>query len=321
MSKYRNNLPQLSSGIFLSDGGLETTMVFHEGIDLPHFAAFDLMRTVAGRQTLLGYYRRHAAVAARHGAGFILESATWRSSPDWGAKLGYSAAALDAVNREAVEMLFAVRDEFERPGAPIVVSGNVGPRGDGYRPDGFMSADEAEAYHAAQIASFEAAGADMICAMTMNYANEATGIVRAARRAAMPVAIAFTVETDGRLPSGQTLAEAIAEVDTVTDGYAGYFMVNCAHPDHFRHVLAGDGGWRQRIWGVRANASRRSHKELDEATELDAGDPVELGQDYRRLRRLLPNLRVLGGCCGTDHRHIEAIALACVAAHPGIRAA
>jgi S-methylmethionine-dependent homocysteine/selenocysteine methylase len=313
MSKYRHNLPQLSSGIFLSDSGLETTLVFHEGIDLPCFAAFDLLRTAEGRKTIEDYYRRHARIAVSHGTGFILESVTWRANPDWARQLGYSAEALDAINREAIEMLFAIREEFERPGAPIVVSGNIGPRGDGYDPDTFMTVAEAEAYHTGQIASFEAARADMVCALTMTYANEAIGIVRASRAAGMPVVISFTVETDGRLPSGQQLGEAIAEVDEATGGYAAYFMINCAHPDHFRTVLAEKNGWwRHRIQGVRANASRCSHAELDEASELDAGDPRELGEDYRRLYALLPNLRVLGGCCGTDHRHIEAIALACV---------
>ena len=145
----------------------------------------------------------------------------------------------------------------------------------------------------------------------MNYAEEASGIARAAREAGMPVALSFTVETDGRLPTGQPLNEAIAQVDSETGAYPAYYMINCAHPTHFDTVLAPESEWINRIGGLRANASRMSHAELDEAEELDAGDPVELGQEYADLKRHLPNLTVLGGCCGTDHRHIEQIGLAC----------
>lgn len=134
--------------------------------------------------------------------------------------------------------------------------------------------------------------------------------MRAARAAGMPVVISFTLETDGHLPSGQSLAEAIRETDAATDGAPAYYMINCAHPSHFRDRLAEGSDWRSRIRGLRANASRLSHAELDEATELDEGNPDELGADYRELRLLLPELAVFGGCCGTDHRHVEAIARA-----------
>jgi len=320
VSKYRNSLPQLSGGNFLSDSGLETTLIFHEGMDLPLFASFDVLRTTEGRAAIERYFRRHARIARHHGTGFILESATWRASPEWGAKLGYSEKALETVNREALEMLLPLREEFEREGGqPVIVSGNIGPRGDGYNPSKLMSAEEAERYHAFQVGIFADAGADMICAMTMNYVEEAIGIVNAARAAGIPVAIAFTVETDGRLPTGQSLADAIRQTDAATGAHAAYYMINCAHPDHFAGVLVGDD-WTRRIMGVRANASRLSHKQLDEATELDPGDPLELGGDYRRLRDHLPNLSVYGGCCGTDHRHIESIAFHCVAADAPWRA-
>ena len=243
--------------------------------------------------------------------GFIADTPTWRASRDWGAKLGYDDAALAEANRAAVEMMFAVRDQWERPGTPVVVSGNIGPRGDGYSPDRVMEAGEAEAYHTAQIETLADAGVDMITAMTMTHAGEALGIARAAKAVGVPVSMGLTVETDGRLPTGQPLGEAIEEIDA-SGAAPAYFMINCAHPDHFRDVLAAGGAWRDRIRAVRANASRKSHAELDEATELDPGDPVGLGPDYAALLKLLPNLRVFGGCCGTDHRHIAAIADACV---------
>jgi S-methylmethionine-dependent homocysteine/selenocysteine methylase len=244
--------------------------------------------------------------------GLVLESATWRASTDWGARLGYSAGTLADVNRRAVEFLVSIREEYATPATPVVLSGCVGPRGDGYVPDARMSAEEAEAHHADQIAAFAASPADLVTAITMTTAQEAIGVARAARRAGMPAVISFTVETDGRLPSGHTLQEAIEEVDAATGAWPAYYMINCAHPSHFEHVLDAGAPWCDRIQGLRANASTRSHAELNEAQDLDEGDPVQLAADYRRLLGRLRRLTVLGGCCGTDHRHIEHIAASCL---------
>lgn len=312
MSKYRERLPQLQDGpsrgrMFMTDGGLETTLVFHRGIDLPHFAAFDLLKDEAGTQVLRQCFESYAAVALQHRVGAVFETVTWRASSDWGAKLGYDADRLADANRRAVALLLEIRDAWETPATPIVVSGNLGPRGDGYVVERRMGVDQARAYHAPQIGTFAGTDADMVSAFTMNYVEEAAGIVLAARDAAMPVAISFTVETDGRLPSGDSLADAIARTDDASDGYPVYYMINCAHPSHFEHVLRDGGAWRERIRGLRANASRRSHAELDACTELDIGDPEELGAGYASLRAVLPRLGIVGGCCGTDHRHVDAM--------------
>src|SRR5262249_8128954 len=184
----------------------------------------------------------------------------------------------------------------------------VGPRGDGYVPDRAMSEREAEDYHREQLATFAGSAADMACAITMNSAEEAAGIARAARRAGLPIAISFTVETDRRLPTAQAPRAAAGQAESATSGYPAYYMINCAHPSHFEPVLAEREPWVERIRGLRANASRMSHAELNESPELDVGDAVELGQDYARLKRRLAHLNVLGGCCGTDHRHVEQIA-------------
>ena len=313
MAKYRKSLPHLSGDeLFLTDGGLETTLIYHDGFELPHFAAFDLMKSAAGRTGLRAYYERYLAIATYNRVGFILEAPTWRANPDWGAKLGYSPEALAAVNGESIALMAALRSDHETRRSPMVISGCVGPRGDGYRPDRMMTADEAELYHSSQIRAFRDAGADMVTAITMNYAEEAIGIARAADEANMPVVISFTVETDGRLATGQTIAGAISAVDEATGNAPTYYMINCAHPSHFEDALAG-GAWLDRIHGLRANASVKSHAELDAATELDAGDPMDLGARYSRLHRKLRNLNVLGGCCGTDHRHVREICLSCVA--------
>jgi S-methylmethionine-dependent homocysteine/selenocysteine methylase len=311
MSTQHPTLPQLGGDLFLTDGGIETTLGFLEGFELPHFAAFVLLEHDAGRQALARYYRRHASIARDRGVGFILESATWRASADWGTLLGYSAEALDELNRQAITLLQEVRDELATARSPMVISGCVGPRGDGYQPGRLMSVEQARAFHARQVDVFATSGADLVSAMTMTNVPEAVGFVEAAQIAGIPAVVAFTVETDGRLPAGETLAEAITAVDSATGEAPVYYMVNCAHPTHFAGALEAGGAWLARLRGVRANASSRSHAELDGATDLDAGDPVELGRQYADLRRRLPHLNVLGGCCGTDHRHIEQICLAC----------
>jgi homocysteine S-methyltransferase len=318
MSKYRRHLPQLGDRLFLTDGGLETTLIFHERLDLPCFAAFDLLKDETGIAILRRYYDRYVAIARAHGVGVVLEAPTWRANPDWGARLGYDAGALSDANRKAIGLLLEIRADAETASTPMVISGNLGPRGDGYRPEARMTAAEAKSYHAQQIKTFAQIDADLVSAFTINYVEEAVGIVQAARAADLPVVISYTVETDGRLPSGDGLEEAIGRTDAETDGYAAYYMINCAHPTHFRHVLDAGGIWRQRIGGLRANASCRSHAELDDSSELDAGNPDELGNQYLELWRLLPRLTVLGGCCGTDHRHVEAIVAACADASPSV---
>lgn len=309
MSKYRNSLPQMSGAFFLTDGGLETTLVFLQGIDLPHFSAIDMMRTSEGIETLREYYRQYAEVARDAGAGFIFESPTWRSSPDWALKLGLSDAEMVELNRRSIEIGEDMRSEFETSAMPIVISGCIGPRGDGYSPDNMMSADEAAEYHSTQADTFASTAADMVAAVTMNYINEAVGVANAARASGMPCAISFTVETDGRLPTGESLKEAIEATDEITGGYPAYYMVNCAHTTHFARVL-NDEPWTHRIGGLRANASKKSHAELDESTELDIGDPAVFGREHRDLTERFPHINVLGGCCGTDTRHVKAIAQA-----------
>lgn len=297
-----------SDRIYLTDSGIETDLIFHRAVELDEFAAFPLLESNTGRHALAEYYRDHFTLAAEHGFGFIFEAPTWRANPDWGGALGYDQAALDRSNESAISFLSQLAVEVE---GPSVLSGCVGPRSDGYRPRGQMSADEAQAYHSAQIVAFERAGADLVNAMTITYPAEAVGIVRAAASVQLPVAISFTLELDGRLPDGTTLAKALSQVDAATGAAAAYFGVNCAHPDHIALALA-DGAasrdWTQRLRALRANASRRSHAELDEAADLDEGDPAELAEGYRRLRDRVPTLDILGGCCGTDVRHVAAIA-------------
>ena len=307
----REPLRQLEH-MFLTDAGLETDILFNRGIDLPHFASIVLFRSEVGRRALDDYFRGFLDLARRSGTGFILESATWRASPDWAQPLGLDTSELDELNRAAIAMLIALRDEYRSDTLPIVVSGCIGPRGDGYDPGRIMSVVEAATYHSHQAGVLAAAGADMLSAITMTNIPEAIGVANTARALAIPVAISFTVETDGRLPTGDQLGAAISMVDEATGDYPAYFMINCAHPTHFAATMDDGAAWTARIRGVRANASRCSHAELDAMTELDIGDPHELAAHYHDLCRRFPRITVLGGCCGTDLRHVAAIAAACV---------
>jgi S-methylmethionine-dependent homocysteine/selenocysteine methylase len=323
MNEARLRLPQQDGGWFLTDGGIETVLIFREGIALPEFAAFVLLESPEGRASLLRYFRRYLELAAgMPRAGFVLESPTWRAGFDWGAKLGFDAAAMRRINGNAIALMRELQSEYAaRIARPVVISGCIGPRGDGYVAGAPMAHADAERVHRPQVEALAAAGADMITAVTMTTTAEAIGVARAAERAGRPSVISFTVETDGRLPSGESLAGAIDAVDrdAAETGRAppAYFMVNCAHPSHFAHVLDGLGERRARLRGLRANASRRSHAELDAATELDEGNPRELGGDYAQLKTSWPQLNVIGGCCGTDHRHVAAMAAAVVGA-PGL---
>jgi homocysteine S-methyltransferase len=303
-------LPQLTSERpYVTDGGLETSLIFGDGIDLPDFAAFPLLDTETGRAALARYYTPYLDLAERLGVGMVVDTPTWRANLDWGARLGYDAVGLAAVNRRAVEFVGELAGQ--RPAVPTIVNGVIGPRGDGYVVGATMSPPEAAAYHALQARSFAEAGAQMLSAITMTYAAEAIGVTRAAAAVGLPAAISLTVETDGRLPSEQSLGDAITEIDDATSGAPAYFMVNCAHPTHFAAVLETSAPWTSRIRGIRANASRLSHAELDAATELHRGDVDELAALHDDLSRHL-DLRVVGGCCGTDDEHVAAIATALV---------
>ena len=307
-------LPRPGGPPFLIDAGLETCLIFRDGFELPSFASFVLLDDVRGRAGLDAYYRGFLDIAAASGAGFVLDSPTWRANPDWGAALGYDRARLGAANHAAIAQLAELRDDYAGAGT-VVVNGCIGPRGDGYDPGKLMTADEARDYHRWQVAQLAEAGADMVTALTMTNLEEAEGIVAAAREVGIPAVVSFTVETDGRLPTGMALAEAVARIEDRHGDAVAYYMVNCAHPSHFADALD-DELLRARVAGIRANASRMSHAELDEAEVLDDGNPQELAENYRGLIEALPNLCVLGGCCGTDHRHVTAIAEACV---PGIK--
>ena len=293
---------------FLSDGGLETYMIFDKGHELPCFSAAVLLDDQDGRRDLTEYFEKFIGIARQSNRGFVLDAPTWRAGMAWAGPLGQTISEVMDTNTRAVAFVSNIRDQHETDGLPILINGLVGPAGDAYAPDRPLDAGDAFLIHSPQIQYLGRAGVDMISAMTLTHSSEAIGIVRAAQEVDVPVVIAFTLETDGRLPSGQSLHAAIEEVDAATSNGPIYYMINCAHPDHFKDVLDTNAAWMLRIGGIRSNASRMSHAELDECEELDDGNPVELGKLNAELLTLLPNIKVIGGCCGTDHRHVGCIA-------------
>ena len=302
------HLPQMGAPLFLTDGGLETTLMFHFGLDLPDFAAFPLLDSPDGLHALAQYYSPYFDVAEREGLGIIVDTPTWRASPDWAARSGYDVAGVADVNARAAAFVRGLADA--RSDVQTVVSGAIGPRGDGYVVGATMNPDQAAEYHNVQVRALADAGVDLVTALTMTHVEEAIGIAQASKERNVPCVVSFTVETDGKLPSGTLLADAVRSVDEETDSFPAYYMINCAHPSHFESALAEDDTSWPRLRGIRANASRMSHAELDVADALDRGDPSSFARDYRALRSMLPGLTVFGGCCGTDHEHIGAIAAA-----------
>lgn len=293
---------------YLTDGGLETFMIFEKGFDLPCFSSHALLETENGRKALTEYLKDFLEIAKKSNRGYVLGTETWRLNGGWKDELGLSDAELLEKNAEAVRFAIQIRSANETEAFPIVINGLIGPIGDGYVADHILSVEDSMALHVPQIHTLAKSGVDMVSALTLTHTSEAIGIVNAAREVEMPIVISFTLETNGLLPSGQSLRDAINEVDAATNAYPIFYMINCAHPDHFRDILENDTILGKRVQGIRANASRLSHAELDMAEELDDGNPDELGKLCSQLSASLPNLRLMGGCCGTDHRHVGCIA-------------
>ncbi len=291
----------------ITDGGLETTLIFNHGINLRHFAAFEILDRPEYEDLLVNYYCQYLELAKERNIGFMMISGTWRANKDWGKELGYSEEDLININKGAIRQINRIKSRYGEEVRQILVCGSIGPRSDGYLTKARMTHEEATTYHALQLRAFKEAAVDVVSAFTQNYIEEALGITIAAKLINIPIAISFTVETDGKLPSGETLAEAIERIDQKTNCYPSFYLINCAHPTHFVDQLERGTYWISRIEGIMANSSCKSHAELDEATELDRGDKDELAEWYDLLQMYLPNLKVFGGCCGTDIQHIQSI--------------
>ncbi|KAJ5210720.1 Homocysteine S-methyltransferase [Penicillium cf. griseofulvum] len=301
------NLPQLTSiKPFITEGGIETTLIYTKNIDLPNFSTLPVLNTEDGKETISSIYKGYIDIARAHSTGVVLETRTWRGSPLWSSEIGLSIPQMVDLNHTAVKLLQGIRSET--PFDPIVISGAMGPLQDAYQ-DSTVSFDQAREYYGPQIRAFAEEGVDMLCIMTVTNLDEAFGAVSLAREYNLPIHVSFSIETDGRLRGGKTLEDAIREVDSVTENYVTYYGVNCAHP---RYIIMAVQDMpmevRSRLGSIRGNSSLKSHEELDNSTELDRGDIPGWVQEFNQLVSMLPGLKVVGGCCGTDEEHIDAIA-------------
>lgn len=307
----------LSQRRYLTYGGNETYLLFVQGFPLREFCAFEVFEDEAAWTRLVsGLLAPIAKAAADSKMGLMTDCLVWRASADYARRLGTADVA--TLNERAVrrtrDFLAGWRDgSASAKACPVIVSADHGPRGDGYAVTGRVAADAAYDYHAPQVEALAAAGVDLLVPLTMTSLQETLGILRAAQRHGLPALVSPTIEPDGKLPDGTPLGDFVRAVDEATAGYPVAFMVNCVHPTHLEPILRGGRergeAWVSRIRGLRANASAKTHAELDNSTELDRGDPVALAAGVQSLQRTY-DLSVVGGCCGTDAEHLQRIAAA-----------
>ena len=300
--------PRLHRKFYLTEGGTETEILYKWGFELPEFAMFPLLDNPEADAVIRNIYRRYFDVAEARDTGLLILGHDYRASPDWGKKLGYSPDALAKMQRRTIRFLADMRAEYKGRVTDAYIAGCIGPRGDAYGTGGDITAAQAEDYHSVQLTTLKDTDADMAIAMTFNNIPEAVGVIRAATALAIPVGISLTLTTDSRLRSGPTLREAVETIDERTDGGAAWFGTNCAHPLEFEPALADDGPWTDRLRYIRPNAVKMEQVALCKLGHLEDGDPVELGQQMGEVARRFPLADILGGCCGTDERHLDEIA-------------
>jgi S-methylmethionine-dependent homocysteine/selenocysteine methylase len=305
---------QRDGQLFLTDGGIETEIMYKWGFDLPHFAMYPLLDNADATAAMRGMYRRYLDVVAKHGLSALMGGLDYRASPDWGALLGYSREGLAEANLRSITFLRELATEYGDNIPQILIAGYVGPRGDAYKVNRTMTEAEAEDYHAVQLATLKAGDVDLAWAFTFNNIPEAIGAARAAARIEVPLAISFTVDGTSRLKSGPSLAEAVETVDAETGEAApAFYTLNCSHPVEFEPGLT-PGAWIGRVRGFRPNASKKDKIALCKLGHLEEGDPFELGCLMGDLARRYLHMDIWGGCCGTGDVHLDEIARNVIAA-------
>jgi len=300
--------PRLENKFYLTEGGSETEILYKWSFELPEFAMFTLLDDPEADNVIRGMFRRYFDVAAEHGTAMLLNGHDYRASPDWGAKLGYSSEDLRNVQHRVIRFLDDLRAEYADRVSDVYIAACIGPRGDAYGTGGDISADESEDYHSVQLHNLDGTAADMAVAATFNNVPEAIGVIRAANSIGIPIGVSLTLTPEGRLRSGPSLREAIETIDEASGGGAVWFGTNCAHPVEFEPALADAGPWLERLRYIRPNAAKMDKIALCSLGHLEDGDPVELGQQMGEVARRFPRVDILGGCCGTDERHLSQIA-------------
>ena len=300
-------LPRVDGTYYLTEGGIETEIMYKYGFELPHFAMFPLLDNPEALTAMKGIWQRSLRAAADNGFNAIMNGVDYRASPDWGALLGYTPDGLASMQMRAIDFLRDVARDFEQDIDTIIISGTIGPRGDAYSRNETITADVAEEYHSVQLATLKKAGVDMAWAMTFNNIPEAVGTIRAAENTGIPIAMGLSLDSSSRLNSGPSMAEAVPEIDAQTNSAAAFFGLNCSHPLEFEPALDG-GEWMKRLRSIRPNASPMDKIALCKIGHLEDGDPDELAQQMLDVARRMPHMDIFGGCCGTDERHLSKIA-------------
>ena len=300
--------PRLENKIYLTEGGTETEILYKWGYELPEFAMFPLLDNAEADQCIRGIYRRYFDVAEAFETGLVILGHDYRASPDWARKLGYSLDGLAEMQHRTIDFLADMRSEYKGRVSDVYISGCIGPRGDAYGTGAEISESEAEDYHSVQLSTLRETDADMAIAATFNNIPEAIGVVRAAKNIGVPLGVSLTLTTESRLRSGPTLKQAVETIDEQTDGAAAWFGTNCSHPLEFEPAISETGVWTERLRYIRPNASRMEKIALCKLGHLEDGNPIELGQQMGDVAQRFPKMDILGGCCGTDERHLGEIA-------------
>lgn len=295
---------------YLTEGGQETELMYGYGFDLPEFALFPLLDNPDAVARLTAMYQAVLDVAVRHRMGAFLGGLDYRASPDWARRLGLGAAELADYQHRSIAFLKDVAEPYRAQLPHILISGAVGPQGDAYQRNQTVTQASAEAYHTTQIENLARSGVDLVQAMTFTSPDEAIGLIRAARRHALPVVVSFMLDGAHSGEGQASFRETIEQVDAETDAYALFYGINCSHPREFGPLLTPEGDWLKRIGLLRPNASAKDKGELCQIGHLERGDPVELGQEMGQLARYMPNVSAWGGCCGTWDEHLDLIAQA-----------
>lgn len=303
-----SSFPEQKPGLYyLTEGGVETEILYKWGYELPHFAMFPLLERSDARSVIRDMYKRYLDVTARYGLAALMGGFDYRASPDWGAKLGYSRQGLHDATIGSIEFLRELAGEYQGALSDTRIMGYVGPRGDAYLGKSRMSVEESRDYHSVQVQTLKTAKVDLITAMTFNAIDEAIGVVEACRAADIPVSISFSLDSSHHLNTGPSLKDAIAQVDAATDHYTSFFGLNCSHPYEFEPAID-ETDWMKRVRVIRPNAAKMDKISLCKLGHLEEGNPVELGQQMASVLDRFPHMDIWGGCCGTCETHLEEIA-------------
>jgi homocysteine S-methyltransferase len=274
--------------------------------------------SVEGQRALVALWNGYLDAILPTGLPALLLTPTWRASRERGGGAGFE---FDRLNGEGARLLGDLRREREGGAAPILVGGLLGCAGDAYRPEEGLGEEDSFRYHLPQATALAEAGVDFLLASTLPALPEAIGLARAMASTGLPAVVGFVFRPSGTLLDGTPVEEAIERIDgrcgRSGEAPAGY-LATCTHPDTLGEALSGNGvgpRTRGRLLGIQGNGSRLSPEELDGREAVDSTEPTDFAGAMLDLRRRF-GLRIFGGCCGTDERHIDALARALSPASP-----